>query len=929
MTKQCNTHVPQSVQMPGRNQHARHFSTPGNKAFPWAFNMVLFFLLTFGAPYMGKAQLPCFDVTNECAGYDPAVWASFKCIQGPVNISDLIGSQLLPQQDAATTPQNIVIKGKLRANISTASDGYTFAEGSRIIFNDAESGIEVLSNCKLTLDHCDVSGCATMWKSISVFGAGTLIVKNNCHIADGREAIKVMGNATVSITDNTFERNLTAISMGLEQASVKLPVNFPNKGGIWGNSISGGNLKTPYAGETSLKGILVNSISNLTIGRLDMPPNTIQNLHNSFGNGYACHGIATDNSTVKVINTQFTNIGIPAFNNSNLYDAAIAAYNGSTLTVEGSANTVQGGVTGVYLHNSGGEILHATVNQAVMGVVHTSDNTGANQNVRVQGCTFSGFQAKGIYVTGSVRLSYFDVKNCIFDDNREIPNSRVMLDVAPSAPKNASGFNFSDNTFFYRNHLTNYASAICVKLYNLYNGAAERNQFFDQGTTPGGSGKNFLGVDMQGCNSFRWVENNFQGADGGVIFKDIERCFHVVNSPLCQYRCNFMDGFAVGMQFYEDCGGSILSTNDFNTHSAWALELAENGTVVGPQNKRMNRWMGSDAFLKFDNFDPSNPSHVAQVQKSLFTIQDENQGTDFWPDFWQVGNIPKYKNWFVYSSTAPFPQLDCADVWEDPDKTLGKAEKAIIDGNFVPWKGYEANTWDAARLLLQRMKSDGALRPSGSPEYHWYAEQEAGHIGKFQQLMDGMVALSTSNAAGDGAQRLLADLNELSVKTTHEQNLKTVMAAILKTYLPGEKTLNDQEIEDLRAIADQCRYEGGVGVVLARLLLGQAAAKPGDCSAEMRNAAAQPVRNLSQIPAAPKMTVFPNPVRESFSIQFDQNVDKGVVRLVDVLGVVKSTWTFSGDRVDIQDGSIPAGVYQLQVLQEGKISAQQPIMLLR
>ena len=83
----------------------------------------LFFLLTlnFFIVSQGYTQLPCLGVTNECSGAtDPA---SFKCIQGPANFSDLAspGQQLLlPPAQAATTAQRIVVKGVIKVNFSTA-----------------------------------------------------------------------------------------------------------------------------------------------------------------------------------------------------------------------------------------------------------------------------------------------------------------------------------------------------------------------------------------------------------------------------------------------------------------------------------------------------------------------------------------------------------------------------------------------------------------------------------------------------------------------------------------------------------------------------------------------------------------------------------------------------------------------------------------
>jgi len=96
--------------------------------------MFLLLMVNLMIVSQGATQLPCLGVATECSGStDPAVWATYKCIQGPANFSDLASpgqSLLLPQSQAATTAQRIIVKGLIKDDISTATGGYTFAAGS-------------------------------------------------------------------------------------------------------------------------------------------------------------------------------------------------------------------------------------------------------------------------------------------------------------------------------------------------------------------------------------------------------------------------------------------------------------------------------------------------------------------------------------------------------------------------------------------------------------------------------------------------------------------------------------------------------------------------------------------------------------------------------------------------------------------------------
>jgi hypothetical protein len=874
--------------------------------------LILFFL-----PSRSNAQLPCFDVTNQCAGFDPAVWASFKCIEGPIKVSELIsGTILLSQIDATTTLQRIVVKGTLTVDITTASGGYTFAEGSTIIFNDENSEIIVDPGCQLTLDKMKVSGCLTMWKNILVSEGARLNVKNGCEIYSGIEAIKALPNSSISITDNIFGANYIAIAIG-SLANQQMPINFIPNGGIWGNQISGGNLKTPLPGQKSLVGIRIGGISDISIGKAGPNPNLISGLKNSFGPGTACNGISAFNSNITIRNTKFSDIASPA---DPVVNTALSGVQGSTIKLFGlglTTNTIEFGNTGVYLSNSGAEISDVKFKDNTVDV-HNTSSMSILRTLKIKDCIFDGFDKIGVEVIGGCRLSTFEVTKCVFDDNRDRIGNRKYIIVIPTTPIDGIGFKFSENKFYFRNRIApfpNVIGASGVVLSNIHRGVGSDNEFYDEGTIVGLS-RSFIGVTMEACLNFVWEGNDFLGSGSSIPQLDSETGFLVSNSPFCQYNCNFLDGFNTGMQFYGDCSTSSIYNNSFNSHSRYALDLTENGTVIGRQFKKYNQWNGSGAFKMFSSYNPFNANHKFQVQRSLFTIHTVNTNLPAWANPRKVENVDPDPNWFEGNNTWP-PLVDlCPLIYKDPEEPkLDISEKALIEGNFLPYRGFASNTSDATFLLYQHMTEDSTLRPYASVEATWYANNYTSNIGKLWRVYNGYISLPSA-APTAAATQLLSDLNAIGAANTFEQNLRNALRIFLEKFIYESESFTSQQTSELISIANQCRYEGGVGVVLARLAIGQSSAKDGDCPLVFGRLEGGERSNQNVINFL-NTTVFPNPAEQSFSIRLDRPIQNGTLRIINLQGQVIGNWTFSGDNLEISEANIVSGLYVLEVHEQG------------
>jgi hypothetical protein len=754
--------------------------------------ILLVLLVNLLITYRGITQLPCLGVSTECSGAEPVIWATYKCIQGPANFTDLVNSGqqfLLPPAQAANTVQRIVVKGIIKDDYSTAVGGYTFAPGSEIIFADEFSGIEVNTGCKLTLDNTVLKGCERMWKSVFVKTDATFVAQNGCSFEDGRDAVFALHNSTISITDCFFQNNLTSISLGTNlPAGQKAPVNYTVGGGIWGNVIVGGNLKPPLDFKFSTRGINLLSLSNIQIGNAGQAQNDISNI-NDFIGGVATEpalaGLYVNNSDVTIVNSHFSNNGFNLFGNPFNYrarDASISAENKSKITLVGSgmgSEIIKDSHVGLYLTNSNGDVTQSKFLDNEHDIVHEARSAmKAAGSLKINNCRFEGFNRYGVWLksSGIVPLAQFEVKNTIFDDTRTIPRSRVMLLVQPGAQTNAENYTITDNKFYYRaREGADSLVGICISLFNLNNGFAARNEFYDEGMIA--PNRVFYAGTMDGCIGFHWDDNEIFGSGSGIGIDEVDPSpiydreigMIMSNSPLCKYTCNQLNNLQVGMQFFENCDASLLRSNNFNSHLDYAVHLASEELsgilpVIGRQDRRSNTWINGGALFDFTDYDPTFPSHVFNVQRSLFSIQFNDETSILWANPREVDLIDDAIDdiWFNYKPflpTDPYPNNPChPEAYPSYGPSpIDEWDMAIINGTFQPWRGYDADTWETSFYLYKRISDDPGLVATTNAGANWYAQHYNGNLGKVSRIFEGFVSLSGLSPSATSSQ-LLADL---------------------------------------------------------------------------------------------------------------------------------------------------------------------------
>ena len=163
------------------------------------------------------------------------------------------------------------------------------------------------------------------------------------------------------------------------------------------------------------------------------------------------------------------------------------------------------------------------------------------------------------------------------------------------------------------------------------------------------------------------------------------------------------------------------------------------------------------------------------------------------------------------------------------------------------------------------------------------------------------------SAVNSRATQLLTDLAAITTTSTWEANLKTVLTLLVQRKMTNTVVWTNVQQNTLESIADQCRHEGGIGVVLARAAINKsdyndAAMCPGYTQQRSNNC----IEMMNT-------TISPNPASDRCQVRFDKAIN-GTLTLSSLQGqVLKSIPISNTLSLDFDIGSLPTSLYILQV----------------
>ncbi len=175
------------------------------------------------------------------------------------------------------------------------------------------------------------------------------------------------------------------------------------------------------------------------------------------------------------------------------------------------------------------------------------------------------------------------------------------------------------------------------------------------------------------------------------------------------------------------------------------------------------------------------------------------------------------------------------------------------------------------------------------------------------------------------ATQLLQNASQINVSTIWEQNFLEVMRIWLELRLSSEKPTEQQTLR-LQEIAQQCRVEGGYGVVLARLTLDgpYSAYASYDACVEEREG-----RHRSGFNQSEAVAIVPNPAKDFITLQFAHPVSTAHVAICGPLGNVLYNAQVSGATPVLDISALETGVYYLTVRCENAAAITRKIVILK
>ena len=153
------------------------------------------------------------------------------------------------------------------------------------------------------------------------------------------------------------------------------------------------------------------------------------------------------------------------------------------------------------------------------------------------------------------------------------------------------------------------------------------------------------------------------------------------------------DQTAIGWEFQGNCSNPNIERNWLNTHNVGLLLRFD--AVIGPQNNKYNRWIGNTSNIEalFEGRDPSIFTDQLFIWLSQFKVHTPDVTTDFWPDPRFTGPVFDPGVWFTLGSPANVQCIASAFGGGGEEAMaigITEADEAVMEGRFVPVKGYEA-----------------------------------------------------------------------------------------------------------------------------------------------------------------------------------------------------------------------------------------------
>ncbi len=674
---------------------------------------------------------------------------TFQCIPNDVESHTQYGTTLLPPLWAETTPQFLLVKGKV-----TFTEDYKFAPGSEIVFLENNSGFKIVTNKKLTLESSSLHGCTKLWAGVEVT-YGTKLFAWNCTFKDAKAAIILRDGSTIEATGNTFEKNVCGILGAASNPAIQnTTITLASAKGISGNTFDGSGLLLepthpatidPGVANADVQnvvlsypfvGIWIERVTALTIGHLknlsanpNLPINSFQNFGNvQEGSQFAVQnmGIYSYQSNVHVRNSTFSNIGYynPLNTGQNSNAAGVYARS-NTPAIRQTTVTGTGDKAGLntfsYCYNdiqtTGTHLTVAKVVSYKSGDCIYASMASSQQNpikVDIRDNQITAYRSIGIFV------KYFKPINVNIEDNYLSDNNELY------DPAQRFGIYFSGNGWetlngsrVYNNQIRSNSilmggAFVSIALNKTPYLTIEGNNIYEKLPSFSNLGA-FYGIFTLGTpsNGIRLYSNTINGAKIDYGYAAGIRIAESVNTVL---NCNATNNTNAGIVFFSNCDNAEVGKNKFNYHGK-GLSLGDPSfstilfNAIGLQSAKENRWFGTTSPI--EAFALNQTSALA----SIFEVNSSNLSSDYWPFPRKIGTIDDNFTWFKpLPGQEPSNDFSCLTTGgpnppcENCEYELAGSDILILNGTYLPPLDFPAMDWEARWHFADRLNRNVILQ---------------------------------------------------------------------------------------------------------------------------------------------------------------------------------------------------------------------------
>jgi hypothetical protein len=615
--------------------------------------------------YQGQAQRLCLGALLAFLSLAPSVSfaqggactaANGACLTGsgfyrvvPVASNEVLMSSLI-SGCFTTGPQYIIIPQNHTLKVDV---DYTFVSGSEVVM---EPGSQIVvcgqptatpaTTATLTLDQTTVRSCSGSndWGGITVNAGCTLKVLHVSTIQNAQTAILAQQNSLVQLNKSKFLDNNVGID-GL----VPFTLNMS------GTTIAGGANSSAVAGNTGIRltdPSTGSPVSSMAIGASASVTSWIFDYETGI---YA-----------QSVDLTVTNVGISRTDNT--YSQFGVKVEGTSLKkgnleliglggLETSTPTIEKVKRGIEFYDGDLTVSSARISNVEYGIVVQSSATSL---LDINGNTIDAFGVRG-----------FEHRNTPVADARIIDN-RFIDNIPHVFPAlNRVGI-IVENVAVAADHYLIQLNRVLDEVKPPYGTGTITERHF--GIVPWGSpnitiDNNFVetaysantphrfhGIYVLNSGNVHVTNNTVQKRNYTDHPDEVQSLtsygIAAETSPSLVVSCNLVAGIHTGIDFWGDCGNTVLAANEMRDNYV-GLYLWS-GAQIGMQFDRHNRWTNTVVLPSYYEALLSNP---ADAINSQFYVYKPLGSTDQWPS-----PVAPASNWFFLSNTgmaaAPCPVLE-------------------------------------------------------------------------------------------------------------------------------------------------------------------------------------------------------------------------------------------------------------------------------